>query len=89
MARSTHQLVEVTWVDIYGKNDGWTELKDWEDPGEAVAVTVGYLLPDLKEGYTVLAGSYMSFEGEAWHDFSYIPNSVIKKITKLSRSGAL
>lgn len=83
-----HHLVEVHWVDIYGKNDGWTDLEQWTDPGEAEATTVGYLLPDLKEGYTVIASSYISFEGEAWHDLSYIPNSVVKKVVRLSRSRA-
>lgn len=84
-----HQLVEVTWIDIYGTSDGWTDLEQWTDPGEAVATTVGYLLPGLKEGYTVLAGSYLSLAGESWHDISYIPDVVVKSIRKLSRSEVL
>lgn len=89
MARSTHQLVEVTWVDIFGKNDGWTSLDDWTDPGEAVATTVGYLLPGLKEGYVVLAGTIMDWEGLSVHDLSFFPESIVRNVRTLSRSKAL
>lgn len=89
MAKSTHQLVEVTWVDIFGKSDGWTSLDDWKDPGEAIATTVGYLLPGLKEGYVVLAGTMMDLDGMSVHDLNFIPEPAVKSVRKLSRSKAL
>ena len=85
-----HDLVEVQWVDIFGENSGWTDLDDWDEPGEALCMTTGFYLPDIKEGYVVLAGSILEQKGRKthYHDMSFIPEGVVKRKTRLSRSRA-
>lgn len=88
MGKSTKpELVEITWFDIFGKNDGWTDLEEWTDPGHAQCKTLGYLLPDLKDGYVCVAGTIMSMEGKKFfHDINYIPTGAVQKIKKVSLS---
>lgn len=77
-------LVSVSWVDIFSDNESWTDLKDWVDPGEALSNTAGYLLSDLKSGYVVTAGTFMTLKGGTYyHDISYFPEEVVRKITLL------
>jgi hypothetical protein len=76
-------LVEITWVDAFSDSGGWVYLEDYEmEP--AVAKTVGYLLPELREGYLSTAGTYLIREdGTAYHDISHIPVGMLVTVKVL------
>jgi hypothetical protein len=61
--KSEWALVAVHWVDAFDGENGWTDLDKYE-PKEATVVTVGWLIPDVLQGYITLVNSYFPDEVE-------------------------
>jgi hypothetical protein len=61
--KSEWALVAIHWMDAFDGENGWTDL-DKYDPKEATVVTVGWLIPDVLQGYITLVNSYFPDEVE-------------------------
>ena len=59
--KSEWALVVVHWIDAFDGENGWTDLEKYE-PKEATVATVGWLIPDVLQGYVTLVNSYFSDE---------------------------
>lgn len=61
--KSEWALVAIHWMDAFDGENGWTDLDKYE-PKEATVVTVGWLIPDVLQGYITLVNSYFPDEVE-------------------------
>ena len=53
--------VEVTWLDAFSDTNSWISKEDITNEA-CETKSVGYLIPDAKEGHVVIAQSFNSFE---------------------------
>lgn len=80
-----HPMVCVLWADAHCGEGGWLELDEYEDDGEYIISTVGYLVPADSPGgkknhvtiWQTLTG------GEGIHPF-HIPADMVRTIKILS-----
>jgi hypothetical protein len=59
-------LVKIRWDDAFDSENGWIDLHSYK-PEAARFVTVGYLIPDLLDGYLSVTATYdpdEAIEGE-------------------------
>jgi hypothetical protein len=57
LTKSPWSLVAVHWIDAFDSPNGWTDTKDYKAKVQHV-VSVGWLWPDILEGYLSVTGSY-------------------------------
>jgi len=56
-------LVKIKWEDAFDSDNGWIHLPNYK-PKTANFVTVGYLIPDLLDGYLSVTSTYDPDEAE-------------------------
>ena len=82
IVKSKWDLVCVYWFDAFDGENGWTELDKYK-PAECTVMTVGWLIPNLLEGYVSLVTSYMPDEVKDPKTVgmpTHIPVGMVKKI---------
>ena len=77
-----YPLVIVRWADAHASVGGWLTLDDYEDDGECIITTVGFLVPaddpgGKKDHVTVWQ---TITDGEGIHGF-HIPAQMIRTLT--------
>ena len=80
-----HPMVCVKWADAHCGTGGWLELDDYEDDGEYIISTVGYLIPaDAPGGKKNHVTIWQTLNhGEGIHPF-HIPADMVRSISILS-----
>lgn len=81
----TYPIVIVKWADAHCGDPGWQELDVYEDDGEVIVTTVGYLVPagdsgGKKDHLTVWQ---TITDGEGIHPF-HIPASMVRTVVTLT-----
>jgi len=61
--KSEWALVVIHWRDAFDGENGWTDLDKYV-PEDTTVVTVGWLIPDMLEGYITVVNSYFPDEVE-------------------------
>ena len=61
--KSEWSLVVIHWRDAFDGENGWTDLEKYT-PEDTTVVTVGWLIPDVLQGYITLVNSYFPDEVE-------------------------
>ena len=61
--KSEWPLLVVHWRDAFDGENGWTDLEKYT-PEDTTVVTVGWLIPDVLEGYITVVNSYFPDEVE-------------------------
>ena len=61
--KSEWSLIVVHWRDAFDGENGWTDLEKYT-PEDTTVVTVGWLVPDMLEGYITVVNSYFPDEVE-------------------------
>jgi len=61
--KSEWALVVIHWRDAFDGENGWTDLEKYS-PEDTTVVTVGWLIPDVLEGYITVVNSYFPDEVE-------------------------
>jgi len=59
--KSEWALVVIHWRDAFDGENGWTDLEKYV-PEDTTVVTVGWLIPDMLEGYITVVNSYFPDE---------------------------
>lgn len=79
-----YPIVCVRWADAHCGDAGWVDLEDWEDDGECLVTTVGFMIPQGEPGakakHVTIVQTYM--DGDVIHPF-YIPADMVRTITLL------
>lgn len=80
-----YPIVLVEWSDAHAGESGWVTLEDYEDEGDCIVSSVGFLVPAEekggKEGHVTLWQTY--HDGEAINPF-HIPVGMVKKMMTLN-----
>lgn len=76
--------VLVIWADAHGGEGGWLSLDDYEDDGECLAHTCGFLIPaDQPGGKKDHINLWQTIcDGEGIHPF-HIPAAWVRSVTVL------
>lgn len=78
-------IVLVTWADAHSGDGGWQELEGYEDDGEVLVLTLGFLVPadapGGKKGHVTVWQTYHG--GEGIHPF-HIPAGMVRNMTTLT-----
>lgn len=85
-----HQLVKIVWKDAFAGPQEWTSLKDYNiKPVEPC--TVGWLIPDVLEGYVTTADTiYVDEDGEyTYYNIGHIPNGMVLSIEVIEKPDKL
>ena len=61
--KSEWALIVIHWRDAFDGENGWTDLEKYV-PEDTTVVTVGWLIPDILEGYITVVNSYFPDEVE-------------------------
>jgi hypothetical protein len=80
-------LVAVYWTDAFDSSNGWIDMKDYKAKPCHV-VSVGFLWPDILEGYISITGSYMPDElpdMETVGMVTHIPVGMVNKVVVLTQ----
>ena len=82
-----YSVVWVEWADAHTSEAGWLELDEYEDDGEVLVSTVGFLIPvgdaGSKDGHVSLWQTLC--QGEGIHGF-HIPVQMVRQIKVLGPS---
>lgn len=82
---SEWDLVCVTWVDAFDGDTGWTEVEEYVAE-ECLCVSVGFIWPNVLDGYITLVSGFIIEPGEAVGTVSnvaHIPASMVRRIQHL------
>lgn len=83
--KPTYPIALVLWADAHCGNPGWHDLEEFEDDGEIIIHTVGFLVPADEPGgkkdHVTLWQTYT--DGEGIHPF-HIPVAMTRKIILLN-----
>lgn len=80
-----HSLVKIVWKDAFAAPQGWTSLEDYRTE-PAHPVTVGWLLPDVLDGYITTADTVLTQDGDTtYYNIGHIPNEMILLIEYLDK----
>jgi len=78
-------IVLVTWADAHAGDGGWQELDGYEDDGEVLVETLGFLVPadapGGKKGHVTVWQSYHG--GEGINPF-HIPAGMVRNLKTLT-----
>lgn len=81
---TTRPIVHVKWADTHMSQGGWLDLSDYEDDGETIVDTVGFLIaadePGGKYNHVTLWQAMCG--GEAIHAM-HIPVQMVREIKTL------
>ena len=78
-----HTVVAVEWRDAYSYTERWTTV-DTIDHEPVIVQSVGFLMPEAKEGYVVIA---QSDDGEGEQDgFLFIPCGMVLNLRVVCES---
>ena len=82
MEASDFPVVIVKWADAHASAGGWLDLDDYEDDGECIVTTIGYLVPaDSPGGKKDHVSVWQTItDGEGIHGF-HIPVSMVRNMT--------
>lgn len=86
MTENNYPIVIVKWADAHAGDGGWLPLEDYEDDGECIVTTVGFLVPHddpggKKDHITIWQ---TITDGEGIHPF-HIPAAMTRSVTIVSR----
>jgi len=80
-----YPIVLVTWADAHAGDGGWQELEGYEDDGEVLVLTLGFLVPadspGGKKGHVTVWQTYHG--GEGINPF-HIPAGMVRNLTTLT-----
>jgi len=79
-------MVAVHWIDAYDSENGWIETKTYKPKPQHV-ISVGWLWPDLLEGYVSITGSYCPNdepEMETVGMITHIPVGMVRRVVILN-----
>jgi hypothetical protein len=79
-------LVKVHWDDAHDSENGWIHLSDYK-PETARFVTVGYLIPDLLEGYLSLTSTYDPDEAPDCETVGMVTHILARMVTSMQVIG--
>ena len=83
-----YSIVWVEWADAHTSEAGWLELDGYEDDGEVLVSTVGFLIPvgdaGSKDGHVSVWQTLC--QGEGIHGF-HIPVQMVRQIKVLGSGG--
>jgi hypothetical protein len=83
-----YSIVWVEWADAHTSEAGWLELDGYEDDGEVLVSTVGFLVPvgdaGSKDGHVSVWQTLC--QGEGIHGF-HIPVQMVRQIKVLGSGG--
>jgi len=80
MMMADHAKVLIIWLDAHAASDGWTAADDMDKEPCRVS-TLGWLIPEAKEGYVTVAQS-IALDGECYHLFC-VPVGMVESLTVL------
>lgn len=76
-----YSIVLVTWADAHTSEGGWLDLSDYEDEGECIVRTTGFLIPlgepGSKQGHVSIWQTVC--DGEGIHGF-HIPVGMVRTL---------
>jgi hypothetical protein len=83
-----YSIVLIRWADAHMSDSGWIELDEYEDDGETLVETVGFLIPvgeaGSKKDHVTLWQTLCEDEGiHAMH----IPIGMVREVKVLSENG--
>lgn len=86
MTENEFPIVLIRWADAHGGEGGWQELEDYEDDGEVIISTVGFLIPhDMPGGKKDHLTVWQTItEGEGIHPF-HIPAGMVREVTLVTK----
>lgn len=73
-----YQLVKVVWRDAFAGETEWTALKTYH-PEEVLPITVGWLIPNVLDGYVTTADTYyVDSDGDVIvYNIGHIPEDMV------------
>lgn len=81
---TNYPMVLVRWADAHAGEGGWLSLDEYEDDGECIVETVGFLVPPAEGGKENHINLWQSYnDGEAIHPF-HIPAAMVRDIKLLN-----
>ncbi len=81
---SEYPLVLISWADAHAGHGGWLSLSDYEDDGECLVNSVGFLVPPGEGGKKDHVTLWQTIsDGEGIHPF-HIPVSMVRNTKLLS-----
>ena len=82
---TNYSFVLVCWADTHMSDGGWLDLSDYEDDGECIVETAGFLVPlgepGSKEGHVSVWQSLC--QGEGIHG-THIPVAMVRDLKIIS-----
>lgn len=85
MEKNNFPVVFIEWADAHAGEGGWQELEAYEDEGEVIVETVGFMVPadspGGKKDHVTVWQSY--HEGEGIHPF-HIPSGMVRSLKIIS-----
>jgi hypothetical protein len=80
METNDYPIVLIDWADAHCGDAGWQTIEDYEDDGECIITTVGFLVPadapGGKQGHVTLWQTIT--DGEGIHPF-HIPAGMVRR----------
>jgi hypothetical protein len=76
------KLVRVHWEDAFDSENGWIDLSDYH-PTTARFETVGFLLPDLLEGYVSVTSTYDPDEAPDFETVGMVTHILSRMVTSI------
>ena len=86
MEPTEYPIVIIRWADAHAGDGGWLELESYEDEGECIVTTVGFLVPgDAPGGKKDHLTVWQTItEGEGIHPF-HIPAAMVRDVTLVTK----
>lgn len=85
MEKNNYPVVLIQWADAHAGEGGWQELEAYEDEGEVIVETVGFMVPadspGGKKDHVTVWQSY--HEGEGINPF-HIPSGMVRSLKIIS-----
>ena len=76
-------LVSVIWQDAFDGDNGWVDIDDYE-PNETLVVNVGWLVPNVLDGYVTLVSGFILDMTNVTSGVCHIPVGMIRKTIVLN-----
>lgn len=84
--QATYEPVLVIWADAHAGVGGWLDLAEYDDDGECLVSTVGFLVPETDKGgkRDHLTVWQTIVDGEGINPF-HIPTAMVRKTVVLAQ----